>query len=95
MLLGSKAGSTPTSSFIVTTVSVQVIKTQIEDSLDLLEITQLTKEAKEFGCAADKVTYVLARLSEVIDEAGEPLHNDDTNNMARMRSQSVTTTATA
>ena len=32
---GSKAGSIAASSFIVTTVSVQGIKTQIEDSLDL------------------------------------------------------------
>ena len=47
------------------------------------------EEDKEFGDAVDEVTHELARLSKVLDDAGEPLRSDDTRNGARARNQTT------
>ena len=47
------------------------------------------EEVKELGDGGDEVTLVLARLSKLIDDAGEPLCSNDTSNGARARTQSI------
>ena len=47
------------------------------------------EEVKELGDGGDEVTLVLARLSKVIGDAGEPLCSNDKSNGARARTQSM------